>query len=125
MPSVNTIVWKIISDDLSVQNNLKRGLINTRGLARYIIREKGLTVSIDAVISAIRRYEDDSPLARMDRDAEDVLKSITVTTKSNVSCVTMGDSEFSAISKDFESDKVLRENFRMIKSKEKIITIKL
>lgn len=120
MPSVNTIVWKIISDDLSIQNNLQRGLINTRGLARYLIQEKGIKASIDAVISAIRRYEDDSPFVKMVRDAEKVLKSIIITTKSNVCCLTMNDSEFDVISKDFNSNKTLKENFRLTKSKESI-----
>ena len=60
MTSINHTVWKLLADDISVQKNIERGIINIRGLARFLIDKHGLHASMDAVISAIRRYETES-----------------------------------------------------------------
>jgi len=55
----NTVgeVWKILDKNPSIRRDISLGLINTRALAKYIIKEYKMKTTIDAVISAIRRYE--------------------------------------------------------------------
>ncbi|MBT7928627.1 hypothetical protein HN682_01735, partial [Candidatus Peregrinibacteria bacterium] len=57
MTNINQTVWRLLAQDLSIQKNLKKGLINVRGLAKYLIETYNLRASLDAVISAIRRFE--------------------------------------------------------------------
>ena len=54
----NTVseVWKFLDSNPCIQRNLRQGLINSRALSRFIIKNKKLNTSLDAVISAIRRY---------------------------------------------------------------------
>ncbi len=120
MPSINTEVWKLLAEDLSVQKDMKRGLINTRALARYLIQEKHIQGSIDAVISAIRRFEEESELNQQIKGIEKVFEDAIITTKSNIASMTMSDRQFKIIAKDFLEEKQLKENFRLLKSKENI-----
>ena len=120
MASINTLVWRYIADDVSIQKDLQRGLINIRGLARYLIDKYHLDSSMDAVISAIRRYETENVFDDNTKDIDSVLQSSVITTKNYVSCITMKEVEYKTISQDFVGKNILRENFRMVKSKEVI-----
>ena len=55
----NTVgeVWKFLDSNPCIKRDLRRGLINSRALAKYILKEKKMNATLDAVISAIRRYE--------------------------------------------------------------------
>lgn len=55
--TINTLVWRVIDNDAATKRNLLQGVINTSALARKIATENDLAGNIDAVISAIRRYE--------------------------------------------------------------------
>ena len=57
MTNINSLVWRLIDDDAAVKRNLLEGLINVSALARKLAAAHGLQENIDAVISAIRRYE--------------------------------------------------------------------
>jgi len=50
-------VWKFLDTNSTITRSMQDGLINTRALAKHIVKEKKLDASLDAVISAIRRYE--------------------------------------------------------------------
>ena len=50
-------VWKILDTSPSIQRDMSLGLINHSALARYIIEERNIDANLDAVLSAIRRYE--------------------------------------------------------------------
>ncbi len=63
--NVREFVWKIIDTDIAIKKDLSRNLINTRALAKYIINEYRASLSIDAVVSAIRRYNSQQ-LKKMD-----------------------------------------------------------
>ena len=52
-------VMDYLSKDLSIQKDLQRGILNIRALARQIKKEQKLKTSLDAVISAIRRFSYD------------------------------------------------------------------
>jgi len=55
----NTVgeVWKFLDNNPCIKRDLEKGLINSRALAKYIIKSQEMDATLDAVISAIRRYE--------------------------------------------------------------------
>jgi aspartokinase len=57
MTNIHNSVTNFIEQDVSIRRGLSRGFINSRALAVYIQRNLNLSCSLDAVISAIRRYE--------------------------------------------------------------------
>lgn len=50
-------VWKVLDNSPCIRRDLSRGLINARALAKYILKTQEMDTTLDAVISAIRRYE--------------------------------------------------------------------
>ncbi|MFH1642520.1 MAG: hypothetical protein ABIC04_06515 [Nanoarchaeota archaeon] len=54
--NIREFVWKIIDTDISLKNDLSRGIINTRSLAKYLIEKYKVSISLDSIISAVRRY---------------------------------------------------------------------
>jgi len=50
-------VWRFLDSSPHITRMIQNGFINTRALAKHIIKEKKFNASLDAVISAIRRYE--------------------------------------------------------------------
>ncbi|MEM3154610.1 MAG: hypothetical protein QW165_03550 [Candidatus Woesearchaeota archaeon] len=88
MESINQQVWKALQTDPAIMKDLQRKLINTRALAKYIIHKFELKVSLDAVISSIRRF----PLEAY-QEEEKILHHIfhdsVVSTKNNVACITI------------------------------------
>jgi len=57
MTNINSAVTNFIDQDVSIRRGLTRGFINVRSLAKYIHQNMQLNCSLDAVISAIRRYD--------------------------------------------------------------------
>jgi hypothetical protein len=57
MTNIQQTVTNFLEQDVSIRRGLTRGILNTRALARYIHQNLHLTCTLDAVISAIRRYE--------------------------------------------------------------------
>jgi len=57
----NTVgeVWKYLENSPCIRRDLSRGLINARALAKYILKTQKMDTTLDAVISAIRRYKID------------------------------------------------------------------
>lgn len=55
----NTVgeVWKFLDNNPCIKRDLRKGLINSRALAKYIVKTQNMDVTLDAVISAIRRYD--------------------------------------------------------------------
>lgn len=118
MSNINARVWKLLEEDLTIQKNLQHELINIRGLARYLIQKHQLQSSMDAVISAIRRFESDKEFKDNTQELKDIFSKTTVTTKNNMACLTIKETSFKTITLDFNEGKILRDNFRLIKSKE-------
>ncbi|MBU0614895.1 MAG: hypothetical protein KJ601_02280, partial [Nanoarchaeota archaeon] len=54
--NIREFVWQIIDTDLSLKKDIAREIINVRSLANYILSRYKVNISIDSVISAIRRY---------------------------------------------------------------------
>lgn len=57
MTNIQSEVTNFIDQDVSIRRGLSRGYINVRSLAKYIHKNLKVSASLDAVISAIRRYE--------------------------------------------------------------------
>lgn len=120
MTNLTQEVWNFLLVNSPIQQHLRKDLLNVRALARYIIKEKQLDASLDAVISAIRRFSNDQGPFQDMLDIEGLFKNSSVTTKNNLICVTLR--EQSDILKylidsmkitDFER----RETLRLIKGK--------
>lgn len=71
-------VWKILDNSPSIRENLGRELINHSALARYLIEKNQINGTLDAVISAIRRY-------KIDRDEDLFNKAKKLINKSSLS----------------------------------------
>ena len=54
--NIREVVWRVVDTDISIKKDLSRRIINLRALANYIIGKYKLKISIDSVISALRRY---------------------------------------------------------------------
>jgi hypothetical protein len=86
MTSINQRVWKLLSDDVSLQNNLVLGIVNIRALAKYLIKKHQLKASLDSVISAIRRYDIEKVYPD---EVLNVFKDSSLKTRTNIICLTL------------------------------------
>jgi len=120
MPNLSQEVWNFLIVNLPIQKHLRKELLNVRALARYIIKEKNLDASLDAVISAIRRFSNDQESFQEMINIEDLFKDSSVTTKNNLMCVTLRD-QSDILKYLMESMKITdfekRETLRLIKGK--------
>ncbi len=87
--STNQVIWTLLQKDLAVQKDLARGLVNTRALAKYLLEQHNLSAGIDAVISAIRRFESQHLFEKEEKALEQVFQHGIVSTKNNVACITL------------------------------------
>lgn len=84
MTKIVQTIWKAIDDDPSIKRDLARGLVNTSALARYLITDKHIDTTLEAAISAIRRYQHDAftdiytPASRL------LGQTINISTRSNL-----------------------------------------
>lgn len=87
--SINQQVWLILQKDLAVQKDMVRGLINVRALAKYLSETYNITAGIDAVISAIRRFEGQNQFEKDEKELAEIFKDGIVSTKNNMCCMTL------------------------------------
>lgn len=88
MKNINKQIWRILSSDLTILKDLSRGIINIRALAKYVLKTYKIKASLDAVISAVRRYD----IKRFEKHEEitkDIFKGALVATRSNLTCITV------------------------------------
>jgi len=81
-------IWEILGKHPAIQKDIARNIINTRALANYLIKRYGLNASLDAVISAIRRYQTDKKYEEYNTSVENILSGGNVLTNSNMACLT-------------------------------------
>jgi len=126
MKSVQQEVVLLLNRDVAVQKCLQKNLLNVRALAQYLIKEYDLNFSIDAVISAIRRYDAEvSEVKTEEKELKKVFLEMSIYTKDAVTRIVLKDKTFPIIAEDFLGKKRLRENFRLIKGKENVTLISL
>jgi aspartokinase len=70
--SLTLTVWRYLDQNPCLRTEMIARIINVRALAKHIIKEQKINASIDAVISAIRRYD----LARSEKIFENAKKII-------------------------------------------------
>lgn len=73
MTSIAKEIWKHIHDDAVIRRAIEKDIISMKGLAVYLIKEKKVHASADAIISAIRRYKEDKPLEKEYEKAKKVI----------------------------------------------------
>jgi hypothetical protein len=88
MESINQQVWKALQTDPAIMRDLQRKLANTRALAKYLIQKYELKVSLDAVISSIRRFPLDV-YQEEEKILQHIFQDSVVSTKNNIACVTI------------------------------------
>ena len=108
MDNITKFVWKYLNADSSIRRGLSRGIVNKRALAAYIIKQTEIAAPINAVISAIRRYEDENPFKDSFKDALDVIANSTMSSKNGVVSLTL--------EKDAETEKMLPRLFSVIET---------
>ena len=105
MKNTTEEIWKILDNDPCIRINLGKGLINNRALAKFLIEKHNIDATMDAVISAVRRYK---PKKYEDtyKKAIKILSNATISTKSRLANA--------AIIKDAEVQNLLPKLFSII-----------
>jgi len=123
MKSINAEITGILNKHVSIQKCLKRDIINIRSLARFIISEYHLKYSLDAVISAVRRYDLEHVSLIGSKGAMKMFTKMSISTKDDVAKIVVRDRAFKEICRDFLDKRLLKENARIIKAKETITLV--
>jgi hypothetical protein len=87
--NVNQNVRKILQEDLAIQKDLSRRIINMRALAKHILKRYQLQASLDAVISAIRRFQAEGVFEEHESALLNIFKDAIVTTKNSMAALTL------------------------------------
>ena len=87
--SINQQVWKALNADLAINKDLHRDLINTRALARYLLKKFHLSASLDSIISSIRRFQSEEDFGEAEEKIISVFKNSIISTKNNIVCITL------------------------------------
>ncbi|MBI2655598.1 hypothetical protein HYX06_04215 [Candidatus Woesearchaeota archaeon] len=107
MTSIAKAIAKEIEEDVVARRALEKGIISMKSLAVYLIKKHGLSASSDAVVSAIRRYKEETPLEAKYEKARDVIsKSSDIRITTNIAEI--------SIEKNQETQKPLQKAFSMI-----------
>ena len=88
MANITHEIWNIINKDPPLKRDISRGLINIRAVAHYLIKESNLDTSVDAVISAIRRYPYVEETAT-NTTIRDVMRESRISTKTKIVSISM------------------------------------
>lgn len=83
MGSIAERVCAVIASDGVVQEALRRGIVNRRALARWMIDREGWDASEEAVTSALRRTVDELD-ASVREESDPLLADLEVTTRAQV-----------------------------------------
>src|SRR3989338_2112499 len=116
---IQRTINNLLQKDISIQKDLQRNIINTRALALYLIKNYALQTSLDAVISAIRRFQSDETF-KESKELHNVFKDMIILTKNSMVSIKLKDNAFGDIAKDFSKEQKLKKNLRLIKTKEYI-----
>lgn len=107
MTSIAKTIAKEIEDDVVVRRALEKGIVSMKSLAVHLIRKRNLDASADAVISAIRRYKEETPLEAKYEKARDVIsKSSDIRITTNILEI--------SVEKNQETQNTLQKAFALI-----------
>lgn len=85
--NINKEVWRYIDNNVAVKKNLYEGIINSRALAKKMLNDLNLSCSINAVISAIRRYEHKTEEKDHIKDVYRLLQKTRLSSKTKLASV--------------------------------------
>jgi aspartokinase len=107
MTSTAKTIEKAIEDNVVVRRALEKGIVSMKSLAVYFIKENNLSASTDAVVSAIRRYKEDSHLEKKYETAKEVIsKSSDIRITTNIVEI--------AVEKNKETQETLQNAFTKV-----------
>ena len=106
MDNITKKISKILDSDPVLKQALQRNIINKRALSIYIIKEHNLNYEVNAVISALRRYEIDNEKIVDYKNAIDVISSGVLSSKNGIVSITL--------KKDSLSEKFLSKIFEIV-----------
>lgn len=104
--NVNLEVWSFLRQDPFILRYMYKKLINIRALARFIINEKKINASLDAVISSIRRYNITNQILIYEKAKKIFSQIISISTKNQLICI--------ELIKDIEVQQLLPKLFTII-----------
>jgi hypothetical protein len=87
MTNINKLTWDYIENSIEIKKTLLSGLINISALARQIAKENHLEKNIDAIISAIRRYEGKAEVKKRYTKLYELLKKAKISTKTKLASI--------------------------------------
>jgi aspartokinase len=91
--NIREFVWKVIDTDISIKKDISRNIINVRALANYIIEKHKLKVSIDSIISAVRRYHSVPEKKANIQDAYSLFKQAKIKTITKMASLSLKKNE--------------------------------
>lgn len=106
MTNIARDVQRLLDHDVAIRRDLNRGLINKRALAVYLQKQLHLSGSVDAIISAIRRYEAELTGEQHFSKASELIKNAKISTKTNIAII--------ALVKDPDVQELLPKVFTLI-----------
>ncbi|MEA3378894.1 MAG: hypothetical protein U9Q69_04610 [Nanoarchaeota archaeon] len=84
MTNITREVEKFLNSELAIQSCLVNRIINMTALAKYISEKLNLEVSIDSIITAIRRYDAECKFSKHNKTLKEVFKDTPIKTKTNL-----------------------------------------
>lgn len=91
--NIREFIWKIIDMDHALRKDISRGIINVRALANYIINTYKVKISLDSVISAIRRYNVSDMRKEPSSDVYELIKQAEIKTLTKMASISMKKNE--------------------------------
>ncbi len=87
MTQLGDIVRDEINTSPSIRADLQKKIINIRALAKHIKKKNSLNYSLDAIISAIRRYQENSNLPNLYFEPSKLIKGASLSSKNRISSI--------------------------------------
>jgi len=100
-------IWKLLDQNPCILKNLRCGLINVTALAKYFIKEENLDTTLDAAISAIRRYDYSEHENVFENASKVIRKPTAISTRSPLAIL--------SVVKDIEVPKTLPQLYSVIR----------
>lgn len=89
MTNITRDVQRILDSDSGIRAGLGKGIINKRALAQYIKNMIKGNGSVDAIISAIRRYENNVAEDKRFEKTRDIIRNASISTKTGIAIMAL------------------------------------
>ena len=89
MTNITREVQRFLDHDAAIRRDLARGIVNRRALASYVRKHLHAKAGIDAIISAIRRYETEAREEGLFAKAGALIRHAKVSTKTGIAIISL------------------------------------